>query len=105
MEMRLRTRKHFLTLMLVLMICACGRTAIPTTRAYESTEDLLKALEEAGAEIVALDPDAPLLDMTSRGILINGEQAEIYEFENIYDREHAYAVIEAAMEDYTEEYG
>jgi len=97
--MRLRTRKHFLALMLLLLICACGRTAIPTTRAYESTEDLLKALEEAGAEIVALDPDAPLLDMTSRGILINGEQAEIYEFENIYDREQGVLQLQTILDE------
>jgi len=36
--------------------------------------------------------------------LVPGQPSDVH-IENIYDREHAYAVIEAAMEDYTEEYG
>ena len=36
--------------------------------------------------------------------LVPGQPSDVH-IEKIYDREHAYAVIEAAMEDYTEEYG
>jgi len=36
--------------------------------------------------------------------LVPGQPSDV-QIENIYDRDHAYAVIEAAMEDYTEEYG
>ena len=36
--------------------------------------------------------------------LIPGQPSDVH-IEQIYDREQAYAVIEAAMEDYTEEYG
>ena len=36
--------------------------------------------------------------------LVPGQPSDVH-IENIYAREHAYAVIEAAMEDYTEEYG
>jgi inorganic pyrophosphatase len=36
--------------------------------------------------------------------LIPGQPADVH-IEKIYDREHACAVIEAAREDYTEEYG
>ena len=36
--------------------------------------------------------------------LVPGQPSDVH-IENIYHREHAYAVIEAAMEDYTEEYG
>ena len=97
--MLLRIRKHFLTLILVLSICACSRTAIPTTRTYESTEDLLTALEKAGAEIVALDQDAQLLDVASREILINGEQAEIYEFENTDDREQGVLQLQTILDE------
>lgn len=36
--------------------------------------------------------------------LVPGQPSDVC-IEKIYDRDHAYAVIEAAMEDYTEEYG
>ena len=36
--------------------------------------------------------------------LVPGQPSDVT-IENIYDRKHAFAVIEAAMEDYTEEYG
>jgi inorganic pyrophosphatase len=36
--------------------------------------------------------------------LVPGQPSDVH-IEEIYDRDHAYAVIEAAMEDYTEEYG
>ena len=36
--------------------------------------------------------------------LVPGQPSDV-QIEDIYDRDHAYSVIEAAMEDYTEEYG
>ncbi len=36
--------------------------------------------------------------------LVPGQPSDV-QIENIYDRDHAYSVIQAAMEDYTEEYG
>ncbi|MGB2897350.1 MAG: hypothetical protein WBB65_14450 [Anaerolineales bacterium] len=94
------TGRYVLTLLIALLICTCGRTEIPTTQPYESIDDLLNALEGAGAEIVAAGMDAPLFDVASRAIILNGEKSEIYEFEQVEARErgtiHLQALIEGA---------
>ncbi len=107
MERYSLTGRYVLTLLITLLICACGRTGIPTTQPYESIEDLLNALEGAGAEIVAIGMDAPLFDVASRAIILNGEKSEIYEFEQEEARErgaiHLLALVEDAWTNTTSE--
>ncbi len=91
--------RRILALSLVLVICACGRTGTPQEQRYESIDDLLNALEDAGAEIVTVGLDALLFDVDSRAVMLNGEISEIYEFENADERERAVIHLQALLED------
>ncbi len=99
--------RRILTLSLVLAICACGRTGTPQEQRYESIDDILSALENAGAEIVTIGQDAPLFDVESRAVMLNGEKSELYEFENADERErdviHLQALLEGAWKDTADE--
>ena len=79
--------RRILALSLVLVICACGRTGTPQAQRYESIDDLLNALEDAGAEIVTISQDAPVFDVDSRAVMLNGDKSELYEFEKADERE------------------
>ncbi len=91
--------RRILALSLVLVLCACGRAGTPQAQPYESIDDLLNALEEAGAEIVTVDLDAPLFNVGSRAIIINGEKSEIYEFENADASEQGVVHLQALLKD------
>ncbi|NOR89464.1 MAG: hypothetical protein GQ524_04335 [Anaerolineales bacterium] len=91
--------RRILALSLVLIVCACGRTGTPQAQPYESIDDLLNALEDAGAEIVTISQDALLFDVDSRAIMLNGEKTELYEFENAYERERGVIHLQALLED------
>jgi hypothetical protein len=86
-------------LSLVVVLCACGRTGLPQAQPYGSIDVLLNALEDAGAEIVTADLDAPLFDVGARAININGEKSEIYEFENADAGEQGVAHLQALLKD------
>ena len=91
--------RRILALSLVLIICACGRTRTPQGQRYESIDDLLNALEEAGAEIVTVGLDAPLFEVDSWAIMLNGSQTELYEFENADERERGVIHLQALLEE------
>lgn len=93
------TGPRVLTLFMVLLISACGRTVIPKGQPYESIDDLLNALEDAGAEIVTVGLEAPLFDVDSRAIILNGEKSEVYEFENADASEQGVIHLQALLED------
>ena len=99
--------RRILALSLVLIICACGRTGTPQEKRYESIDDLLNALEDAGAEIVTIGLNSPLFDVDSRAVILNGEKFELYEFENADERKlgviHLQALIEDAWKDTADE--
>lgn len=90
---------RILTMFMVFCICACGRTGIPTNKPYESIDDLLNAIEEAGAEIVTISQDAPFFDVDSREIILNGEMAEIYKFESADASERGVIHLQALLGD------
>ncbi|MCK4742153.1 MAG: hypothetical protein KAS80_07710, partial [Anaerolineales bacterium] len=69
------TGRRVLTLFMVVFICACGRIGTPKAQPYESIDELLNALDDAGAEIVTAGLEAPLFDVDSRAIILNGEKS------------------------------
>lgn len=91
--------RRILALSLVLAVCACGRIGTPQEQTYESIDDLLNALEDAGAEIVIVALDAPLFDVDSQAIMLNGEESELYEFENADERERGVIHLQTLLED------
>jgi len=91
--------RRILALSLVLVICACGRTGTTQEQRYESIDDLLKALDDAGAEIITISQDAPLFDVDSRAVMLNGDKFELYEFENEDERERGLIHVQAVHED------
>ncbi len=95
--------RRILALSMALVICACSRTGTPLAQSYESIDDLLNALDDAGAEIVTISLDAPLFEVDSRTVMLNGEKSEFYEFENADERErgviHLQALLEEAWKD------
>ncbi|MCJ7566958.1 MAG: hypothetical protein MUO58_05415 [Anaerolineales bacterium] len=91
--------RRVLTLVMVLFICACGRTGTPRIQSYESIDDLLNALEEAGAEIVTVGLEAPLFNVDSRAIVLNGEKSELYEFESADSSERGVIHLQALLEE------
>lgn len=93
------TGRRVLTLLLALFICACGRTGTPMSQSYESIDDLLNALEEAGAEIVTVSLEAPLFNVDSRAIVLNGEKSELYEFESADSSERGVIHLQALLEE------
>ncbi len=93
------TSRRVLTLLMVVFICACGRTGTPKAQPYESIDDLLNALDDAGAEIVTAGLEAPLIDVDSRAIILNGEKSELYEFENADASERGVIHLQALLED------
>lgn len=93
------TGRRFLTLLTVVFICACGRTGAPQAQPYESIDGLLNALDDAGAEIVTVGLALPLFDVDSRGIILNGEKAELYEFESAGESERGAIHLQALLED------
>jgi len=99
MEMCSLTGRFVLTLFVVVFICACGRTGIPTIQPYESIDDLLKALEDAGAEIITVGLDASFFDVDSRAITLNGDKTELYEFDQAEARARAVIHLQASVED------
>ena len=107
LEMCSMIGRRILALSLVLVICACGRTGTPQAQRYESIDDLLNALEDAGAEIVTISQDAPVFDVDSRAVMLNGDKSELYEFEKADERErgvnHLQALIEDAWKDTADE--
>jgi len=91
--------RRILTLALVLVICACGRTGPPQAQPYESIDELLNALEDAGAEIVTISQDAPLFELDSRAIMLNGGKTELYEFENVDECERGVIHLQTLLKD------
>ncbi len=91
--------RRILVLSLVLVTCACGRTGTPQAQPYESIADLLNALEGAGAEIVTVGLEAPLFDVDSQAVMLNGEKSELYEFANADERERGIIHLQALLED------
>jgi hypothetical protein len=91
--------RRILALALVLVICACGRTGTPQAQPYESIADLLSALADAGAEVVTISLNSPLFDVDSRVVMLNGEKSELYEFENVDERERGVIHLQALLED------
>ncbi|MBE9479527.1 MAG: hypothetical protein IMY80_06130, partial [Chloroflexi bacterium] len=91
--------RRILALSLVLVICACGRTGTPQEQRYESIDDLLSALEDAGAEVVTISLNSPLFDVDSRRVMLNGERSELYEFENADERERGVIHLQTLLED------
>ena len=91
--------RRILALSLVLAVCACGRIGTPQEQTYESINDLLNALEDAGAEIVTISQDAPIFDVDSRTVMLNGGKSALYEFENADDRERGVIHLQALLED------
>jgi len=91
--------RRILALALVLVISACGRTGTPQAQSYESIDDLLNALDDAGAEIITISQDASLFDVDSRTVMLNGEKLELYEFENEDEREGGIIHLQAFHED------
>jgi hypothetical protein len=68
-------------------------------KSYESIEDILNALEDAGAEVVTISLNSPLFDVDSRGVMLNGEKTELYKFENADERERSVIHLQALLED------
>ncbi len=93
------TGRRVLTLFMVVFICACGRTGTPKAQPYESIDDLLNALDDAGAEIVTVGLEASLFDVDSRAIILNGEKSELYEFENADASKRSVIHLQALLED------
>ena len=93
------TGRRVLKLLLVLFISACGRTGTPRIQSYESIDDLLNALEEAGAEIVTVGLEAPLFNVDSRAIVLNGEKSELYKFESADSSERGVIHLQALLEE------
>jgi len=93
------TGRRVLKLLLVLFICACGRTGTPMIQSYESIDDLLNALEDAGAEIVTVGLEAPLFNVDSRAIVLNGEKSELYKFESEDSSERGVIHLQALLEE------
>jgi hypothetical protein len=91
--------RRILALSLVLAVCACGRIGTPQDQTYESINDLLNALEDAGAEIVIVALDTPLFDVDSQAIMLNGEKSELYEFGNEDERERGVIHLQTVLED------
>jgi hypothetical protein len=91
--------RRILALSLVLVICACGRIGTPQAQPYESIDELLSALEDAGAEIVTMSLDAPLFDVDSQAVMLNEKKSELYEFENADERERGVIHLQALLED------
>jgi hypothetical protein len=91
--------RRILALALVLVICACGRTGTPQAQPYESIDDLLSALTDAGAEVVTISLNSPLFDVDSRVVMLNGEKSELFEFENVDERERGVIHLQALLED------
>ncbi|TET35402.1 MAG: hypothetical protein E3J69_05270, partial [Anaerolineales bacterium] len=90
--------RRILALSLVLVICACGRTGATQEQRYESIDDLLSALADAGAEVVTISLNSPLFDVDSRAVMLNGEKFELYEFENVDERERGVIHLQALLE-------
>jgi hypothetical protein len=107
MEMCSMIGRRILALSLVLVICACGRTGATQEQRYESIDDLLSALADAGAEVVTISLNSPLFDVDSRAVMLNGEKTELYEFENADERKlgviHLQALLEQDWKDTTDE--
>ena len=93
------TVRRVLTLFMVVFICACGRAGAAITKSYESIDELLNALEDSGAEVVTIGLDEPYFDEDSRAIILNGERAELYEFESTDASERGVIHIRALLED------
>ncbi len=90
--------RRILALSLVLVICACGRTGTTKEQRYESIDDLLSALADAGAEVVTISLNSPLFDVDSRAVMLNGEKSELYEFESVDERERGVIHLQALLE-------
>ena len=93
------TVRRVLTLFMVVFICACGRAGAAITKSYESIDELLNALEDSGAEVVTIGLDEPFFDEDSRAIILNGDRAELYEFENTDASERGVIHLRALLED------
>lgn len=90
--------RRILALSLALVICACGRTGTTQEQRYESIDDLLSALADAGAEVVTIGLNSPLFDVDSRAVMLNREKSELYEFENVDERERGVIHLQALLE-------
>jgi hypothetical protein len=84
---------------MVVFFCACGRTGTSTTKSYESIDELLNGLENSGAEVVTIGLNEPFFDEDSRAIILNGDRAELYEFENTDASERGVIHLRALLED------
>ncbi len=91
--------RRVLTLSLAFLIYACGRTGTPMTRSYGSIDELLNTLEDTGAKTVTTGLEAPIFDVDSRAITLNGEVSEIYEFESVDARESGVIYLQSLLED------
>jgi hypothetical protein len=92
-------KRRVLTLSLVLLSYACSRTGTPMTRSYGSIDDLLNSLEDTGAKTATIGLEAPIFDVDSQAITLNGEVSEIYEFESVDARESGVIYLQSLLED------
>jgi len=69
------------------------------TQSYGSIDELLNTLEDTGAKTVTTDLEAPIFDVDSRTITLNGEVSEIYEFDSVDARESGVIYLQSLLED------
>jgi hypothetical protein len=83
-----------LYLLVGMILCACGRSAIVTPSALETTDDFLVALEGAGASVADTAVlGLPCFGVTGRVFQVNEALVQVYEYESEAKREQVSATI------------